>query len=213
MSGEGATPVVLDEQTRLLVKKLVHSAKAARATYDTVAHADAARDGAEPIAGGDAVATKSRTLRAAPEAARYELRPPSNPVTTGTVELSLGATAEQRASQRAKATASVMLRIRPSAAAGTKSTGATTSGRASKPPSTLTRTTRSTSSPKPFSVTSRFVKERAVRDARAKETPFTCCVKSRFSTSQFVSLSPFVIHYLMCRTQRRAKIAEGGVFR
>jgi hypothetical protein len=62
MSGEGGTPpVVLDEQTRLLVENLVHSTIAARATDDTVAHADAARDGAEPIAGRDAVANPPRS--------------------------------------------------------------------------------------------------------------------------------------------------------
>jgi hypothetical protein len=61
MSGEGATPpIVLDEQTRLLVENLVHSTIAARATDDTVAHADAARDGTEPIAGRDAIANPLR---------------------------------------------------------------------------------------------------------------------------------------------------------
>jgi hypothetical protein len=55
MSGDGATPiVVLYKKTRLLVENLVHSIIATRATDDTVANADAARDGAEPIAGGDA---------------------------------------------------------------------------------------------------------------------------------------------------------------
>jgi hypothetical protein len=57
MSGEGAAPpVVLDEQTRLLVENLVHSNIAARATDDPLAHADAARDEGEPIADRDAVA-------------------------------------------------------------------------------------------------------------------------------------------------------------
>jgi hypothetical protein len=40
----------------LLVENLVHSTIAARATDDTVARAAAARDGAEPITGREAVA-------------------------------------------------------------------------------------------------------------------------------------------------------------
>jgi hypothetical protein len=44
MAGEGATPPEVNEQTRLLVERFVHSSIAARATDDTVANVDAARD-------------------------------------------------------------------------------------------------------------------------------------------------------------------------
>jgi hypothetical protein len=75
ISGEGATPsVVLDEQTRLLVENLVHSTIAARAT-DTVAHADAARDGTEPIAGRDAIENPPRSSGGGAGRASAEIDP------------------------------------------------------------------------------------------------------------------------------------------
>jgi hypothetical protein len=62
MSGEGATPpVVFDEQTRLAIENLIVSNIAARATDNTVANADAAGDGSEPIAGRDAIADHPRS--------------------------------------------------------------------------------------------------------------------------------------------------------
>jgi hypothetical protein len=164
MSGEDATPfVILDEQTRLLVENLGHSTIVARATDNTVANVDAARDGAEPIAARDAISSPPGSAGGDGGRATASIEAGDE----GTVEVAKGATAAQRAGAETEGDG---VRESTDQALGSgwyEAHYGASSGRASRSPSALTRIARSTLSPYLFATAARSAPEQPSRDAKA----------------------------------------------